>query len=216
MVIRVVLREPPPPKIFLEVEIFDLSKNKEMVLAFVGKGDSFEKFEVPKGAKNGGQIDEDEWTPIEGHTPSEKAFQTKLEDEWLKEEKEKKTIKIQAKRQNVAYGYDDGKRALTHGKKTDINYMIARDARMPGDKNLVENFTPLGARGKWPKDVKLSHRLSFWPTEESLAHIYVYQESEKSKYDKKKTEKVIATLNKILILQKEGEIEYVVDRFVSF
>ncbi len=211
------LRELPPPKVFLEVEIFNLQHNLEFVTAFVGKcagkGEhSYEKFEVPAGAKKDGQIDE--WKPIEGDNPNDKVFQTELEDELLKEEKyeEKKTIRIQAKRFYVANEYYDDERAV-QPKKTDTKYDIARATRMAGDDKLVEKLK--SRKGSWPKDVRIEHRIAFWPTEENLAQIYVYPEKEKAKYDKKKQEEVIATLNKILILQKDDDIEYVADRFVS-
>lgn len=224
MVKRIVLKEHPPTKIFLEIELFDLNKNEEMVTAFigeaaltgeeaeVGEGNRFEHFKVPADAKNSGQTDP--WKQIRGRTPKEKPFQIELERDLLKEEEDekKKTIKIQAKRKYAAYEYNDGELAIA-AKINDFNYMLARDPRAVGDKKLVKELP--NKIGKWPKDVKLKYRHLSWPTEECLARIYYYPESEESKYNKKKTESIIATLNKILILQKEGKIEYVIDRFVS-
>ena len=71
--------------------------------------------------------------------------------------------------------------------------------------------------GDWPNDVKVKNLSdTLWPTEESISNIIIYSESEESEYNSTKKEKVIPLLNKIMILQKEGEIEYVVDRFISY
>lgn len=205
MVKHVVLRERSPIKIFLEVEVFDLVKNKEWVWGFVGRGesanaDSFEDFE------DGFSIDD--WKRKEELEKKEKLkgkiFGVDHKNWWLK-----KTIKIQAERKNVANMYDDGDRAW----QPVIYHLIALPPRKLGEKKFVRELKD--EKGEWPKKVLLDTWDLRWPTEECLARIYVYSESEEAEYNKKKTENVIPLLNKILILKKEGKIECVVDRFVS-
>jgi len=170
-----------PPKIFLEVEIFDLNKNEEDVMAFLGKGNSFEEFEIEKS------IDRDKWESIEGHTPGEKAFKVELKKEDFLE----KTIKTQAKRKYVATSYDDGERAWEKEEK-------------------VEN-----KKGEWPEKVFIDQDSEPWPTEELLSQIFYYSESEETKFSEEKKKNTIPQLNKIVIIQKDNGIEYVIDRFVS-
>ena len=150
-------------------------------MAFLGKGNSFEEFEIQKS------IDRDMWESIEGHTPGEKAFKVELKKEDFLE----KTIKTQAKRKYVATSYDDGERAWEKEEK-------------------VEN-----KKGEWPEKVFIDQDSEPWPTEELLSQIFYYSESEETKCSEEKKKNTIPQLNKIVIIQKDNGIEYVIDRFVS-
>jgi hypothetical protein len=103
-------------------------------------------------------------------------------------------IKIETKRKHVAYSYDDGERA--YNRKTAVD----------------------PEKGKWPDDVTIRQRKNNtdpWPTEELLARILYYPKSKESEYNEEMKKEVTELMNKIMILHKDGEIEYVVDRFVS-
>lgn len=102
------------------------------------------------------------------------------------------TIRIQASRKYVADHYDDGERAWNKDQAVE-------------DK-----------QGDWPEAVQISQSSEPWPTEEILTQIVFYTQSLESTYNEEKTKEVMPLLNKILILQqKDGKIEYVIDRFVS-
>jgi len=204
---------PNIPKIFLEVEVSDLSLEKgEEVSAFFGIGQNFESF----GKEDGGKIVD--WKQIET-VENGQVFQAAA-----KRENERKChhspetidpsscdqryphcdlscrrlksdspgcIRIQANRKYVAESYDDGERAW--------NMMTAADNKT----------------GKWPEGVKIGQFSKSWPTEEILAQILFYLQGQESMYDKEKKKETVPILNKILIVQKGSKIEYVVDRFVS-
>jgi hypothetical protein len=199
-------------EMFLEVEVFNLNLKKSAeVKAFYGVGDTFKTFIVAD------EIDANKkgWTPIEKgqvfRAPFKRAsgrkchFTPKTVDESKCDNRRPfcdlccpsikrqggPSIKIQAQRMWVAGTYDDGKRAW--------------DGKNPsGNKS-----------GKWSDGVKIGQLNEPQPTEELLARVVFYPENQESKYNQDKTEETSPLLNRILILQKGGNIEYVVDHFVS-
>jgi hypothetical protein len=204
---------PNIPKIFLEIEVSNLNlEGGEEVSAFFGMGQNFDSF----GKEDGGKIVD--WKQIET-VENGQVFQAEP-----KRENERKChfapetvdpnscdkryphcglscrtlkpdspgcIRLQANRKYVAESYDDGERAWNM-------------------QTAAQNKT-----GKWPEGVKIGQFSKPWPTEEILAQILFYLEGQESMYNDEKKKEKIPIINKILILQKGSEIEYVVDRFVS-
>jgi len=208
-------------KLFLEIEVLDLNlKDNEEVMTYFGVGDDFKKFHTSNDLFYWTQIDPAKWTRHEEKPPNQTervfVFQAPLKSPIarqciLKTGNEKMcskysafchlnctvvggggAVKIQTKRKWVSGAYDDGKRAWN------------------GDKQSTAKKT-----GKWPYGVKISQKSEPWPTEELLAHIFFYSESDESSYNQKKAELTKPLLNRILILHKGANLEYVVDHFVS-
>jgi hypothetical protein len=200
---------PDIPKIFLEVDVFDhnLEKGNEILASF-GVGASFEGFgeteqivEVrPIGKKirvvptrESGrkcQFPPNITSPIICH---KKRPHCDLSCRTISPDSPNSPgcIKIQIKRKYVATSYDDGERAWKKEEK-------------------VEN-----KKGEWPEKVFIDQDSEPRPTEEILAQILYYTKSEETKFNEEKKKKTTPLLNKIMILHKDNEIEYVVDRFVS-
>lgn len=201
---------PNVPKIFLEVEVFDLNleAGKE-VAALFGVGDSFESFQKAEQVAS--------WQQVGGGSPKEFQTDFKRKNERKCHFSEKTVdpntcdkrhpycdlscpslssqspgcLKIQVSRKYVGDQYDDGKRAWD------------------GEKSVESK------EGKWPEDVKINQNSEPLPTEELLTQILFYTKKDEAKYNEEKKKAAVPQLNKIMIIQKDREMEYVVDRFVD-
>jgi len=200
----------PPVKLFLQVEVFNhnLESGQEVEGRF-GEADQFEVFnEKDRGERMKG------WKKTKSD-PEVQVLQTEVKrvyapDGYCVVPTVDKTfceyrapfcniscphcqgvMKVMAQRKYVGFTYEDGERSYNRTTKLKA-------------KN-----------GKWPDDVKIGQRPMPSPTEELLLRVLFFQKGKEDEYNEKKMKEAIPTVNKILILQKEGGIEYVVDRFVQ-
>lgn len=181
-----------PDTIVFEVEMFSIRGNEQRVDIFPGMGDSVSFTQFREQGTNSKEIKDKEGNFIKWPAGSSGSADTKLfkitgKKSWLNH-----AIKIEAKRNYVAHKYSDGKRSW---------YQEREEKEKPG---------------KWPDQVHLEYLELTWPTEEMLFHIYLYSKDKEAEFHKKKMEETTSILNKILILDKGEDVEYVVERVVSF
>jgi hypothetical protein len=200
----------PKVKLFLEVQVFNhnLETGQEVEGRF-GNADTFEVFnEKDKGERMQG------WKRINAD-PDFQVLQTEVKrgyasegqcvlpfvDEKFCENRApfcniscphcQGVMKIMTQRKYVGFTYDDGKRSYSR--------TTARSLK----------------NGKWPENVIIDQRSGPAATEELLLRVIFFKKGTDDEFEKSKVKEAIPTVNKIFILQKDGNIDYVIDRDVE-